>query len=477
MPEENFEQQARKLAEPFSMEPKPAVWQNIKAAIAPKRRRRTLLWWWLLPLCVVGGVAVYVLKDSSSKKNSNASTVVITPILKDTFSSESQIHKREDNNLQNEEITSKIDKHTHLTKERLSENTTEEKQKISLSQTRQYQSFSNTKQEEKRNRIESDAHVAKPGIKENKDFVEASPLAANTKKERDSQSVDSLRIPQPEEEDGEQRKDTATENVETTSASADSAKTIDKTPPVAKKKANKKSFSIGVLAEVGKASLNSPLSESDEKSSQVFPAALSSDYFGLTSGTVTKYKLSNGVDAAIGISAQKQLSNAFSFTAQLTYRYQQFGVAQTVFIDTTTGGNGSPSNGSSGSGRGIYYPVSAVQRLHLATFYTGVGWQFFSRKHWGASVGAGIDNSFLLSITQKQNGSADSVKSLQTKSFYRWQPSLQFALPIDIYLAKKTRLELSPFVRFGVRRFQKSNASYEGNRLSSAGIQAIYFFK
>ena len=61
MPEQNFEQQARDMAEGFRMEPQPAVWQNVKNAIAkPKRKRRILIWWWLLPLGLLGGLVLFV---------------------------------------------------------------------------------------------------------------------------------------------------------------------------------------------------------------------------------------------------------------------------------------------------------------------------------------------------------------------------------------------------------------------------------
>lgn len=78
MPEENFEQQARRKAEEFSMEPKPEVWLYVKAAIAPEeRRRRVVFWWWLLPLCLAGGVAVWVVGNRSvSSENKTAAVVV-----------------------------------------------------------------------------------------------------------------------------------------------------------------------------------------------------------------------------------------------------------------------------------------------------------------------------------------------------------------------------------------------------------------
>src|SRR4051794_24197905 len=67
MPDRNFEQQSRDMANGFEMKPKPEVWQNVRNAIQePRRKRRFVLWFWLLPLGLLGGsIAFYLLYPTS----------------------------------------------------------------------------------------------------------------------------------------------------------------------------------------------------------------------------------------------------------------------------------------------------------------------------------------------------------------------------------------------------------------------------
>src|SRR5690349_12970750 len=70
MPEHNFEQQARDMANGFEMEPKSEIWQNVRNAIqAPQRKRRFVLWWWWLPIGLLGGtLAFYMLHQKGREE-------------------------------------------------------------------------------------------------------------------------------------------------------------------------------------------------------------------------------------------------------------------------------------------------------------------------------------------------------------------------------------------------------------------------
>src|SRR3954453_6042836 len=68
MPDRNFEQQARDMANGFEMKPMPEVWQNVRNAIQePRRKRRFVLWWWLLPLGLLGGSFVFYILYTNSE--------------------------------------------------------------------------------------------------------------------------------------------------------------------------------------------------------------------------------------------------------------------------------------------------------------------------------------------------------------------------------------------------------------------------
>ena len=482
MPEDNFEQQARKLTEAFSVEPQPAVWQRVKAAIAPpKRRRRALLWWWLLPLCMAGGAAIWLFKNTTPLAADKVALTHKENGKNDSVSFEKNITGKTDKKaLQNEQNKNSVSPIRASAWQEKKGNVEIKNEGVSEQEKNNNQQPLATKENEKKNDVTIVNNSLPVNRKEkSNDVFSSSSSSAKTLQDSKPSKLDSSYIFS--QLDDRKTNDTATEKAMTASVSTDSVLHSKDTTAVVKikKKAARKSYSIGVLAEVGNASLGSPLSGSQEKNAQALSSAAPGSLFDLTSGTITQYKITNGVHLALGLSVQKKLSKRIYFTGQATYRYQQFGVSQTVFIDTTAGGSNSGSGGNSlpGVGRGLYRDMNAVQRLHFANAYVGIGWQFVTRKHLALSLQAGIDNAFLLSITQKQNGSADSVKSLPTHNFYRWQPSLQIALPFDVYPGKKMHFELSPFLRFGLSAFQKKSASYQDNHLSSAGIQAIYFFK
>src|ERR1700712_1629026 len=78
MPDKNFEEQARDMANGFEIKPNPEVWQNVHNAIQePRRKRRFVLWRWLLPLGLLGGsIAFFALT-----KNNAATQIVKTSLI------------------------------------------------------------------------------------------------------------------------------------------------------------------------------------------------------------------------------------------------------------------------------------------------------------------------------------------------------------------------------------------------------------
>src|SRR5215218_2258596 len=68
MPERNFEQQARDMANGFEIKPKPKVWQNVRNAIQEPRRKRRFVLWWLLPLGVLGGIIGFYMLHPNGKE-------------------------------------------------------------------------------------------------------------------------------------------------------------------------------------------------------------------------------------------------------------------------------------------------------------------------------------------------------------------------------------------------------------------------
>ncbi len=476
MPEENFEEQARKLIEPFRMEPKPAVWQQVRASVAPsKRRRRALLWWWLLPLCVAGGLSIWMAHPTKLlKRNQPLANLGISQKNKLSNQQSAAKNRQQEKTLQTKSERKRrtfsqglLQKNKDVIvakKDLMSANKNEAKVYHQLRASQEKLSEEN-RQESKLNKSNDVVVTGK------EQFL---PSIEKGIKLHDKNDTTSLLI-----SDFKDTLAAASDTVSNTIAVSNSAESAQKktdtsTAVTIKKKKDKHNYSLGIQAELGTASLGSRLFGNTEKNAQLAGLSVPGSVFDLNNSvgnaTVMKYSIKSGIDLSVGLSVKKALSKSIYINGGISYRYQQFGISQTIFKDTS---NTNPT----GASQGFYYYAQAKERLHFADIYTGIGWQIFHHSKTSFSLQAGVDNNLLFLVSQKQNGQPDTVTTLPIRNFYQWQPFVHLSLPFDWYVGKQTHFELSPFVRLGVRIFQKNSASYKDNHLASMGVQAIYFFK
>lgn len=459
MPEESFEQQARNIAEQFSMEPQPVVWQRVKAAIAPKRRRRAVFVWWLLLLGAACGFGFWLMNDSESIQKKHADSK-----QKEAKTKIHPIEKRENANEKRsgEEIT-------HLTKN--------SKQSVALTQNKKRDLFVKnhlTSHEEKgikqkkettlfqpQTHFISDKNVVKEkDVKEERNATLVQPQTTtlvNSNKATDSNNAALQKPPTT-------ISDTVKPHVEITVKTNDTLKqNKDSSLASINKKKGKTKWHWGLTAEGGTSWAGNGLFGDQSKSLSVFSSVPTGNFNnGSQNPSTYQQQRKNGVDAALGIAVETNLSKHWFLDGGFTYRYQEFHIQTISFsnLPTSLFGNVIKSNAS--------------YHFQSANLYTGIGLSLFHKKNTSVALQAGVDNALFLSIKQMHN---DSLQALTAQGFQHWQASLQFAVPVGIYSKRKIRWQLSPFVRWGLRGLQESGNTFGHHPLNSAGIKAIYFFK
>ncbi|MDQ2752871.1 MAG: hypothetical protein M3R72_07595 [Bacteroidota bacterium] len=458
MPEENFEQKVRKMAEQFSMEPQPVVWQRVKEAIAPKRRRRAAFVWWLLPLCAVGGLVFWLLNSPLYVQNQTAIAIQKSGTKTDTNSLKKVTKPNEEK--KSEKATNSIGSN--------------EKNMPSIPKKSVRLFVVNNKSDDKEKSTKPNAEATSFQPKTNfagdtnrikeKDIKEKSEATSiqshNHVLLHNNASADSnLALQNPQTIVADTVKMNATIGAKTNDTLTGKK---DSSFAVINKKKGKTKWQFGLMAEGGTSWLGNALFGNQLKSLSDFSSVTAGASNGSTQTTSTQQQRKNGVDAALGIAAKTNVSKRWFLEGELGYRYQQIHIQTTLFtsIPTSLNGNIIRSN--------------ANYHFQSANLYTGIGLYLFHKKTTSVAVQAGIDNGWLFSVKTKDN---DSAQNLTAKGFQRWLPSLQLAVPVRIQAGKNIYWQLSPFVRWGLRGLQKSGGSFEHHPLNSAGIKVNYFFK
>lgn len=454
MPEQNFEQQARNMAEGFSVEPNAAVWQHVEKVIAKKTRKKRVIFWWLLPLVIAGGSAILLF--TGNKKSSQ--NIV-----------QSAVKKEQHKESKKTKVASSDQKIKTLPAQNNKTKYTQKEGKNIPVLSYQKSKKRKTKKDEEILALNSDQPVdSESNFKERNE-----PIASN------QTSTDSTH----QTKNNEQQKalDTATKKTKVDTILSDSSsQKKDTTSQFAKlKKQNNKSWHWGFVAEAGLTSWgNNPFQTAPMPSS--YATIPQSNWDNLNNGvstgrtSITNHHSEKGASLSVGAAVQKSMSKKIFFGGQLTYRYQPFSVTQIIRKDTAT----TPSQNNAGF---VFYTLEEAQRFHFLNLNANIGWQIVQRKKNSVSLEAGFDNGFLIGLANKKEASAPQADSLKSNStannFYRWQPSVNASININFYTGKTSFLQLSPLVRFGLRKFQKNNIDYRENHLTSAGIRLIYFFK
>ncbi len=489
MPDKNFEEQARNMADGFNMEPAPANWESIRSAIGrSKRKRRIAFWWWLLPLCTAAGIAVYTQLLSDKQAPPAASTSIARPysIIKKKKAANglAKPDKQVVNPANSAEIVAgNIQKKVEVPKE------------LALHQ-------------------EGDTHLSafnksnipaavKKEVLNNAESITTNKIAdmpttvSGNKPNPVTSSVGALL---PIETAITDSFTNALNNTQTAyskvsgaavSLTNDSAITRqlpkDTAATAALQKHNKVSgWHLGLTAEGGivakSASLLALASfEKNAAPGQFFlndPGTITSG--GLNSAGIsrTTTQTKPGVTWSLGIALQKGLSHRIDFLTNVAYHYE------TLHTSTVTYSDSLVLNNSFSTIAGSY---KAVQQFQFASLFTGFNWHFINSKKISAGVSIGTDNFLLLAAKQKLNnvnGSLASRNNLQnisdsvftTDKYYRYQPGFFAGILVNINMTGGKQLQFVPFMRGGLKQFEKNTAA-TNNHLFSAGLRAIFFFK
>jgi len=168
----------------------------------------------------------------------------------------------------------------------------------------------------------------------------------------------------------------------------------------------------------------------------------------------------------IAIAAQKNISNKTSFHSSIGYLYQQFSNILTIFKDSA-----SP----------VLIERNAEKfNLHFINLYTGISYRLAAFDVFKLSVGGGIDNQFMIALQSEQNkyiynsGQSLLQKNNSLHHYNTWQPHLRIHVITDVSSDGRNSLQLTPYLRYGLRKFEKSG---DKNHLMSFGIAATYFLR
>ena len=455
MPEQNFEQQARNMAEGFSIEPDAAVWQRVEKAIAEKKRKKWVLFWWLLPLMMAGGTA-FLLFVGNKKPTQN---IVHLFVKKDEKKeSKKKMPLSDPNNKllpkQREKITyhrDKVKKATVLSFQKTKTNEIKKDDESAAINNEKQPTSDQFFKEKKEPFISNDSNMNSLLQTTNGISKKSSDSTITTGKAEAVTSDSSV-----------QKKDTATQLAKL-------------------KKQKNKPWHWGIVSETGLTSWGNKPFESGaapSASPTIPPGNFDNINNGINTGGISvanRQAVKADAYFLIGAALQKPISKKMLLGAAFAYRYQPLRVTEIIRKDTTI--NPSQNNTSNF----IYYTLNETQRFHFLNVNANISWQLLQGRKNTISLEAGFDNSFLMAMMSKNQSSApqpDSLKINSTaKNFYRWQPSLSAAVDINFYTGKTSFLQLSPLVHFGLRKFQKNSVAYKENHLTSAGIRLIYFFK
>ncbi|TKK68826.1 hypothetical protein FC093_09015 [Ilyomonas limi] len=496
MPEHNFEQQARDMANGFEMKPQSKVWQNVRNAIQqPQRKRRFVLWWWLLPLALIGGgVTWYKLSKAHNE-------IAIAKAIHQANSDKNTTPAKQQNNRQQTGVSSGLKKEDSTTlllseNNNLASKQSTETKAFKKIEKKKNSSFNATdKRTIARNKTDEQANMV--GNELDRNSITFS-IVANDKNNHASDSTialmntlqphrDSLQIMSLLKDSAFPIKSVPSKKFAVKNAGSISINISDSAGN-GKSSGTKKATSKlhwGVIAEGGIATRKSSVLSfaGFEKSSNTttFPSAndAGSGSAGSPGSRAFHYnsQIQPGAAFRIGVALQKKINNSIDVFADAAYHYQSYKVSTTAYRDSLV------LNNLSASVAGNY---KTTQAFHFTSLFAGINWHFINTKHIQFGISAGADNLFLIAANQKLHSVSGSnfsssvtiriSDSAFTKgNFYQYQPSL-FAGVLFTIKKGNQQLQLIPFTRSSIRSFDKYAIS-DNKHLFSAGLRAVYFFK
>ncbi len=332
--QETFETNIEQQLSSFSLSPSPQVWQEVDAALHPKRKKRFLIWWWLPVLgLMIGGLGYWIMENETQenkkqvlKVQGNKQQVGKEQESKIQGGNEQVFKQRENIKQQNKEVENKIEENKEQVKNKQdfkvnkeATNTTQNQQVASkktvavndlynLLEKQQQADFNNQTNEQK----------AIPAGKTEQLLINKMPNNAIVLDERKSINIAQKEAITKEKEVIITASDSATKNKESITDTAKANKKNDL------KLASKKHKWLVVF---GGGLLSTPLKNGNNNST--FSNAVSQPSTGVGSGTGTVIldsgfsQASRGFHFEIGLQYQKQVSNKWQFTSGFQYRYLQ----------------------------------------------------------------------------------------------------------------------------------------------------------
>jgi hypothetical protein len=498
MPEHNFEQQARDMANGFEMEPKPEVWQNVRNAIQQPQRKRRFALWWLLPLLLIGGsVTLFTLHKADNATQVAKTNTVHQPNIDEKTTPAKQLNneqqtgtkketKREDsttsflsenNNLIRKQSTT-IKAFNSIANEEKTGNKTADKRTVENNKVNEQATIVS-------NELNPNSVIFPQIINDENRHVKDSTIALNNqmKASKDSLKIISL------SKDSTSSIPSLQSDLSVIKSSGSSAINTSDSSRIKNSSGVKKLTSKlhwGIIAEGGISTRKSSMLsfaglEKSSSSQSRFPGAndQGSGVTGSPGGSRFHYNntIQHGAAFGVGVALQKKITSSIDVFADAAYHYQSLEVATTAYRDSLV------LNNSFTSVAGSY---KATQAFHFASLFAGINWHFINTKHVQLGISAGADNLFLIaahqnmySISGSNFSSSVAIRisdSVFTKNnFYQYQPSL-FAGVLFTIKKGNQQLQLIPFARSSFRPFDKYTTS-GNNHLFSAGLRAVYFFK
>lgn len=437
---ENFEQRVKSILDEVHFEPHDNVWHKVKDAIRPEKKKRRFIYWWLLPFILAGGMFAYIMTGTYNKtefsKEINKTSANKNPVTSSSNAGNDPSKSTVKNNIPGLPDNAEYDYVvTQADKKNLS---------VKAKYPNQNQDF-RTKENGKTKLSTSPVENSiTSGVDTASIVISAIAKHDNIK---DSQITDQLQ----------------TKLVNDTAKSKGSTIATEKN-----NRASKSKWKFGLTAEIGIANTRKGLAMSTPSISRVsFTSIPNSTSTGSVGATFYQRTTQAGQSLySIGITAQKNISDKLTLQSLGGYQHQQFINTTTIYKDSA-----SP----------VFIERNAEKYdLKFVNIYTGISYKFAQVGNMNLSAGAGIDNQFLLAVNYRQSryiynsGLSTFDRNRSRENYNIWQPHIRLQFTADVISANRNSLQLSPYLRYGVRKLEKTGNK---NHLMSFGLTATYFLK
>ncbi|HEX6915905.1 MAG TPA: hypothetical protein VF145_11725, partial [Chitinophagaceae bacterium] len=170
--------------------------------------------------------------------------------------------------------------------------------------------------------------------------------------------------------------------------------------------------------------------------------------------------------------AERKLGKRYSLQLAAGWQMQSFSSHRTIYKDSMAAGSAIPV---------ILLEDKSGYRLHSMNVFTGAEYRLLNKTRLSLSIGAGIDNRWIIGARVLTTASGSSPvatsESLQkgTSGYYKWQPQMELHLSAGMPVGK-TRIECTPWFRQGWKQLQKGNGN-AANYMMSYGLRTAFFIR